>query len=162
MFNPAYPFTADLLESFLNKEVFYFVRSNYPRGVAGDIRQATLITHYHDQSEAERHYNVIQHDRQREIYDIRKPADLEKLKEETVPNEQYKAFSKLILPDAEKKANAHFKEHTKRFLFKNTNWDLKGAVTIYPKFRYQLGELYVRIHHKGDEIIIKFEEIEKA
>lgn len=162
MFNPAYPFTTELLDSFVNKEVFYFVKSGYERGINNFIRQAFLITHYHDQSEAQRHFNVIADDVNRVIYDIRNAEDLEKLRRETEQVENRQAFSRLMIPDADKKATTQFKEQTRRYLHKNTNWDLSGKVTIYPKLRFQLGQLFVRIAHEGDQLIIPFKDIENA
>ncbi len=162
MFNPAYPFTPELLASFKNKEVVHFVKSTYTRGINNEIKEACLICHYHEQPEAERHYNAIAHDKNREIYDIRKSADLEKLQKETISQESYRSFSKLIHPENEKRATAHFSEHAKRYLYKHTNWDLKGKISIYPKFSFQLGDLFVRIVHEGDKITVPFSDIENS
>jgi len=162
MFNPAYPFTLELLESFMAKEVVHFVKSTYTRGINNEIKGAYLISHYHKQPEAERHYNAIAHDKSRAIYDIRIPADLEKLRKETIPGDTCRSSSKLIHPENEKRATAHFSEHAKRYLAKHTEWDLKGKITIYPKFSFQLGELYVRIAHQGDKITVPFSDIENS
>ena len=162
MFNPAYAFTDDLLTAFREKEVIYFVRSTYARGRNELIKEAFLISHYHQQAEAERHYNAIIRDTSRRLYDLSKPGDFERLRDETLQQEGRQSFSKLIHPENEKRATAIFKENTKRYLFRNTNWDLKGKVIIYPKFRFQLGELYVRIVHHGDQIIVPFKDIENS
>lgn len=160
MFNPAYPFTKELLESFISKEVKHFVKSTYKRGASGEIKQAFLISHYHDKAEAERHFNAIASDPGRDIFDTDKTEDLEKLRIETNPERV--SFSKLIHPENEKRATEKFRENTKRYLYNNTNWDLKGRVTIYPKLYFQLGELYVKISHQGDEIKMKFAELENS
>lgn len=162
MFNPAYPFTKELLESFVVKEVKHFVKSTYKRGISGTIKQGYLISHYHDKAEAERHFNAIAHDPNRDIFDTDRPEDLERLKKETEPSIEQIIFSKLIHPENEKKATEKFRDNTKRYLFNNTNWDLKGRVTIYPKLYFQLGELYVRISHQGETISMKFHELENS
>jgi len=162
MFNPAYPFTIELFESFNAKGVKYFVKSTYKRGINGAIHQVFLISHYHEKSEAERHFNAIIKDVHRDIFDTDKPEDFVRLKKETENSPERVSFSKLIHPENEKRATERYRENTKRYLFKNTNWDLKGRVTIYPKFYFQLGELYVRIAHQGDEIKMKFEDLENA
>jgi len=162
MFNPNYPFTRELFDSFKEKGVKYFVKSTFKRGINSTIKEAFLISHYHDKSEAVRHYNVIPNDQNRDIFDTDAPEDFERLKKETEATETRVTFSKLIHPENEKKATERFRENTKRYLFQNTNWDLKGRITLYPKLYYQLGELYVRIAHQGDEIKMKFEELENS
>lgn len=165
MFNPCHPFTTELLEAMLRKEVLYFVKSTFDRGINWkDDKQkgAYLISHYHELSEAERHFNLISHDPHSFLYDLRKTEHLEKLRKETVQAGDYKLYSRIMIPEIEKKITTLFKDNTKRYLYKNTNWDLKGSVRITPFLYFQLGELYVRISHRGDEIKIKFEELENS
>lgn len=165
MFNPCYPFTSELLESMVQKEVVHFVRSTFKRGVEKNNLQfkgSFLISHYHDPAEAERHFNAIRHDANRFHYDARIPEQLEKLRIAATQPEGYKIYSRIMVPGIEKKVTALFKENTKRYLYKNTNWDLKGKVTITPFLYFQLGELFVRMSHGGDEIKIKFEDLENA
>lgn len=165
MYNPCYPFTSELLESMIQKEVVHFVRSTFKRGEEKNNPQfkgSFLISHYHDPAEAERHFNAIRHDVNRFHYDARIPEQLEKLKIAATQPAGYKIYSRIMIPGIEKKVTALFKEHTKRYLHKNTGWDLKGKVTITPFLYFQLGELFVRISYGGDEIKIKFEDLENA
>lgn len=165
MFNPCYIFSTELLEAMVKKDVVHYVRSTYKRGLNTKdtyCKGSFLISHYHDPAEAERHYNAIQYDPHRFFYDVRKPEHLEKLRQAAAQPEGYKVYSKILIPDIEKKITAIFKENTRRYLFKNTNWDLKGKVSIMPFLYFQLGELYTRIAHQGDEIKIKFEELENS
>lgn len=165
MFNPCYPFTTELLEAMLRKEVVHFVRSTYNRGWDKrdeTIKEVLLMSHYHTAKEAERHFNVIRNDPHRFLYDARNAEQLAKLRIDASQPEGYKVFSKIIEPGKEQKATILFKENTKRYLYKNTQWDLRGRITIYPRLYFQLGELYTRISHDGDEITVKFEDIENA
>jgi hypothetical protein len=162
MFNPSYEFTGELLDSFFKKEVHHFVKSTYHRGITEEIQESYLITHYHAQSEAERHFNVIPHDKHRQLYDLRNEADIAKLRWETSELPHRKAFTILMHPDNERRATKRFKDNTRRYLEKHTNWDLTGRVAIYPKLRFQLGVLFVRIYHEGQEIIVPFTEIENS
>ncbi len=162
MFNPAYPFTTALFDSFMAKEVRHFVRSAYKRGIGGTVSQAFLISHYHKAAEAARHFNAVASGLHRDIFDANHPEDAERLRKETAPGINCLSFSQLIHPENEKIATNQFREHTRRWLLNNTHWDLKGGITIYPKLYFQLGELYVRIAHKGEEIKMKFEELENA
>lgn len=162
MFNPAYPFTKELFDSFMARGVRHFVRSTYKRGTGGMDTQAFLISHYHKEAEAARHFNAVTNDLHRDIFDTNDPLEAERLRKETAPGINRLSFSQLIHPENEKIATSRFREHTRRWLLNNTHWDLKGGIAIYPKLYFQLGELYVRIAHKGEEIKMKFEELENA
>lgn len=165
MFNPCYPFTTELLNAMIEKQVVHYVRSTYPRGMEKNdpsIKNIFLISHYHDPAEAERHYNAIKHDQNRFLYDGRIPEHLEKLKLAAAAPEGYKIYSSIMIPGIEKKVTVLFKEHTKRYLTKNTGWVLKGKVTIIPFLYFQLGELFTRISYGGDEIKFKFEDLENS
>lgn len=163
MFNPCYPFTAELLDAMTAKEVRYYVRSTYARGTDPASKEVVLLmSHYHELPEAERHYNAIAHDPHRKLYNAAVEADLAKLKIAASQPAGYKIYSKIIVPESEQKATRLYKEETKRYLYSKTNWDLKGRITIYPKMFIQLGELYARISHQGDTITIKFEDIENS
>lgn len=165
MFNPCYPFTTALLEAMIQKEVVHYVRSTFPRGKDSNdpsIKNSFLISHYHDPAEAERHFNAIRHDVNRFHYDARIPEQLEKLRIAASHPTGYKIYSRIMIPGIEKKVTALFKENTRRYLKKNTAWDLKGKVSITPFLYFQLGELFVRISFGGDEIKIKFEDLENA
>jgi len=165
MFNPCHIFSTELLEAMIGKQVMYYVRSTYHRGLSQNntkIRGAYLISHYHKQAEAERHFNAITHDPHRFLYDARNAEHIEKLKLAAAQPRDYLIFFFFLIPGIEKKITAKFREHTKRYLYKNTNWDLKGRVTIVPFLYFQLGELYTRISHQGDEIRMTFEELENS
>lgn len=165
MFNPCHIFSTDLLEAMIDKEVMYYVRSTFRRGLSQNntaIRGSYLISHYHNPAEAERHFNAIQHDPHRFLYDARNPVHIEKLCQAAAQPQGYMIFSTILIPGIEKKITGIFREHTKRYLYKHTHWDMKGRVTIVPFLYFQLGELYTRISHQGDEIRIAFEELENS
>src|SRR5918993_4199247 len=104
MFNPCYPFTRELLDSMINKEVVHFVRSTFPRGMPKDDAQykgCFLISHYHDPGEAERHYNAIRHDANRFHYDARIKEHIEKLQAAAEQPAGYKIYSRIMIPGIE-------------------------------------------------------------
>jgi hypothetical protein len=76
--------------------------------------------------------------------------------------EGYKIYSMLIGIGKDEEATKLYREHTKRYLQRETNWTLTGHVKIYPKLYFQLGEIYVRISNEGQTITLKFEDIENA
>ncbi|MEO7769001.1 MAG: hypothetical protein ABIS01_16340 [Ferruginibacter sp.] len=163
MFNPSVTFTTELLESMIQKDVVHFVRSTYKRGKMPDeenFKDSFLISHYHNSAEAEMHFNAVPHDRNRFLYDAAKPEHLEKLRMAASQPGGYRIFSKIIIPEIENTVTKIYRENTKRYLYKNTHWDLKGRVRITPFLYFQLGELYARITHQGDKIIVKFEDLE--
>src|SRR5258707_10375345 len=106
MFNPCYAFTPALLESMLAKHILFFVRSAYTRGreLNGEIvAEAFMISHYNNKMEAERHYNTIAYDKYRFLYDPQNPGHVE-LPKKAAKTKEYKIFSRLIAPGADKKA----------------------------------------------------------
>ena len=162
MFNPSYPFTRELLDSMLAKEVPFFVRSTYNRGFVNGLKGSFLISHYHSKSDAERHFNSIRQDKNRFLYDAANPEHVEKLKVEASELPEYKVFSILIAHGKDEEATKLFRHHTARYLRANTNWSLTGHVKIFPKLYFQLGEVYVRISNEGQTITLKFEDIENS
>jgi len=165
LFNPCYPFSSELLEAMLARGVLHFVRSTYPRGAAGDAGGCTrsfLISHYHQQADAERHFHAIRGDRYRFLYDGRLAAHVDRLRAASTAPAGYRVYSRVLAPGIERKAGALFREHTRRYLFRHTHWDLRGRIVVEPELYFQLGELYVRMAHRGDEIKVKFEELENS
>jgi hypothetical protein len=146
----------------LAKEVPFFVRSTYIRGFENGLKGSFLISHYHERSDAEKHYNSIQHDKKRFLYDASNPEHIEKLKIAASELPGYKVFSVLIAHGKDEEATKLFRYHTEKYLRANTNWTLTGRVKINPKLYFQLGEVYVRISNEGQTITLKFEEIENS
>src|SRR5438045_2242182 len=111
MFNPAYPFTKELLDSMLAKEVPFFVRSTYNRGFENGLKGSYLISHYHKKSDAEQHYNSIQHDKSRFLYDATVTEHVEKLKIAASQPEGYKIYSILIAHGKDEEATKTYREN---------------------------------------------------
>ena len=68
MFNPAYPFTKDVLEATVKKGCVYFVRNTYDKvfdHFHENIKGYYLITHYNDLAKATAHYNSTSNDSRR-------------------------------------------------------------------------------------------------
>jgi hypothetical protein len=162
MFNPAYPFTRELLDSFIEKKVAFIVRQTYTRGFEKGLKGSFQFSHYHEKEEAEKHFNSIRLDEKRFMYDMSNNEHIEKLKIAASQPPGYKNYSSFIGPKKDEEATKLFRHETERFLRRNTEWNLSGHVKIYPKLSFQLGELYVRITHEGDLIIHKFEVIENS
>src|SRR5689334_3495233 len=121
MFNPCYPFTADLLEGMLAKNVKYFVRATYKRGresVDDNIKESFIISHYKHFQDAERHFKNIQYDPWRFLYDVKKPLHVELLRE-AAHTKEYRVFSQFIIPGIEKKATQRFGKQTTLYLLRH-------------------------------------------
>ena len=164
MFNPCYPFTVELLESMLSRQVRFFVRSWYKRGrnyTDEIVRESFVISHYHTREEGERHFNSILADPYRFLYDASNPQHVQRL-HRAAANREYKVYSGFLIPGIEKKANRRFAKQTSLYLFRNTHWELPRGTSINPELFMQQGELYARIAYRGNEIKVKFEDIENT
>jgi len=148
----------------LQRQVRYFVRSSYKRGrdyQSEPVREAFIISHYHSLAEAERHFNNVLYDPYRFLYDAQNVQHLERLNIAAGIN-NYKVYSQLIIPGIEKKATKRYARQTSLYLFRNSGWDLKPGVTVNPELYMQGGELYAKIGYHGNEITVKFEDIENT
>lgn len=164
MFNPCYPFTPELLEAMLAKNVKYFVRSSYKRGrdYPGETKkEAFILSHYQTLEEAQHHFKNILADPYRFFYNANNLQHLERLHKAAVTKD-YKVYSQLIVPGSEDKVTRRYAKQTSLYLFKNTNWKLKRGTAVSPGLFMQEGELYARIACQGNEITVKFEDIENT
>jgi hypothetical protein len=148
----------------LANQIRYFVRSWYKRGrdYAGiGVREAFIISHYHTIKEAETHFNRIPADPYRFLYDANNPVHAKRL-QRAAGTREYKVFSRLIIPGIEKKASRRYAKQTTLFLFRNTQWNFEPRGTVNPELFIEQGELYARIAYRGNEIKVKFEDIENT
>ncbi len=164
-FNPCVLFNTALLEAMLQKGLQYFVRSSFPRGEKNSGEKPArsfLVSHYHKPAEAQRHFQAIGDDPFRFLYDARRPGHLDKLRKAAAQPEGYRVWSVILVPGIEKKITRFYRDNTRRWIGRHTRWELKGGIRLIPFLYFQLGELFTRIAYEGEEIKIKFEELENA
>jgi hypothetical protein len=164
MFNPCYPFTLELLEGMLAKNVTYFVRATYKRGRGNkdeSRKESLIISHYKHYADAERHYKSIPFDPWRFLYNAKDPVQVQLLRDAT-HSKEYSIFSQFIIPGIEKKVTQRFSKQTTLYLLRHLGWPLEKWVSVKPQLYIQMGELYAQIAYQGNEIKVKFEDIENT
>jgi len=165
MFNPLYPFSEALLESFVKSGKVYFVRNSFPRGFdhfEDNIKAYLLITHYDDKSKALAHYNSISHDRYRFLYELDNPEHLHKLTLAAKQPEGYKIYSTLFVPDWKKRITKELNRKVNNYMKLHTKWKPEKGESVNLDFYFQFGQLYFTLVYNGDKIMGNFEDIEKA
>jgi len=81
---------------------------------------------------------------------------------EAASAKEYSIFSQFIIPGIEKKATQRFGKQTTLYLLRHLKWELGTRVPVRPLLYMQMGELYIHIAYRGNEIKVKFEDIENT
>jgi hypothetical protein len=164
MFNPNYLFTTQVLDAFVQAGKLYFVRNTYNRAFDHfdeTIKGNFIITHYDDEAKAKAHYNSIPSDPHRFLYDWYNSEHQTKLKAAAAQPQGYKIYSTLFYPDWKKKITNHIKDKVSQYVYKHTNWKPGKGEVVNPDLYWQFGQLYTVINYNGQQIKVKFEDIEK-
>ena len=163
MFNPLFPFTKDLLDSFIKAGKRYFVRNSYPRGYDDPILSGSfIITHYDDIAKANAHFHANTLDEHRYLYDWNDPFDRDKILLASFQPAGYKIYSSLFIPDWRKKITPNMKLKIDDFMYRETNWKPGKGEKTNLNFYFQFGQLYFSLSYKHNKISGKFDEVEKC
>ena len=165
MFNPLYPFTTATLEATIKRGCTFFVRNTFPNAFdhfAENIKGYFLITHYDDISKAQAHYNSIEGDPYRYLYDWFNPEHQEKLKLAATQPAGYKIYSSYFYPDYKRKITPIIKEKINKYMYRHTNWKPGKGETVHVDFFLQFGAIFITMRYAGQEIKVKFIDIENS
>lgn len=163
LFNPVYPFTSDVLHKSIERGCKYFVRNQWHAGYDhfDDVQtQSIIIAHYLDEQEASAHYQAIQQDKYRFLYDINIPEHLERLQKAAAQPTGFKVFSAYFRPDYKKLVTPRLKEKINSWMYRNTDWKPKKGQTVNVDFYLQFGQLFITMSFQGRKIKVRFEDIE--
>ena len=163
MFNPVYPFTAQVLEATINRGCLYFVRNTWPQGFDHfneNIKGNYILTHYNDLAKATAHYNSIANDSSRFLYDWNNAEQQEKLKTAAAGPAGYKIWSAYFLPDYKSKITNPLKDKINRYMYKHTNWKPGRGETVAIDFFLEVGSLFITMRYAGEQQKVKFTDIE--
>ncbi len=144
----------------------YLVTQSYPRADVPTENQKTsiLISDYDDLGQAKIHQNAIKHDKYNAIVDMENPVHFEKLKQMLDQDSRYQLFWAVVrsAKELQDRVNRKYKDHMRRYIKKNTNWNIDRDTTLYPSLIISFGELFIQLKHGNQNLRLKFEEIENS
>jgi hypothetical protein len=164
MFNPMGQFNQRVLEGLVKAGHRYFVRQTYPRGrepFDPTVKEAFLMCHYENYFKAKEHFDVLQNDRYRSMYDWGELEDRRKLLIAANFPDGYRVWANAFAPGWEMGVTPTLKEKIKEYI-KRIGWKIRRDEMIEPQFYPHFGEVYVCLQYGGREVRVKFEEIEKT
>lgn len=157
------------VSEFIGMKKIYLVSQTYDRHIDDILegsKQGMLISDYDDLGLAKQHLSALKNsnDPLAAIINLTNEKHLETFKNILLINSKYAVYwaavqSKHIL---EKQVNAHFKDHIRRYISKNTKWLIARDSGVNPKLQVIFGELFVILRYRGEELRIKFKDIENS
>ena len=162
MFNPFYPFTTELLESFLKTGKSYFVRQTLPNSTSvreEGIKGYFLISHYDRLVTAQDHFGAIEYDRNRFLYDWNIPEHRQRLQTAAAGPKDFRIYSSVFRADWEKHLDEEFQQKVRAYV-NSLDWRPKKGEVVDTRFELHFGELFLRLKYGGRIAKIKFEELE--
>ena len=164
MFNPLCLFNAKILEAFVKAGKTHFVRQTYSRALALNdqhLKGCFLITHYADEGEAKQHYEAVQSDANRFLYDWSNERHRRRLHLAATQPPGYKIYASVVMPGWEKEAAQVLKEKVHAYITRKMKWHPSRLDAIdfdlYPHF----GEVFVKMRFRKQEIKVSLAEVEK-
>jgi hypothetical protein len=123
-----------------------------------------LLSDFDDPGLAKVHLNAVKQDRYASIIYLKREAHRAKLEAMLKPDSRYRVFWAVIesRQELEKLVNSKYKDRMRAYIENNTNWRISGSSAVRPVVQLIFGELYIVLKHAGQQIRIKFEEIEKS
>ena len=161
MTNPFQLYTPALLEALIKAGHKYFVRQTYKRGIDHfdeKIKNAFLLSHYNDVSKAQIHYEALNMDGKRFLYDISKSEDLEKLKIAAKQPEGYKIYTPMLLRPWQ--PSDIMKGKVRRYIDQKLKWRPDTSATVQTNLFIQFGELFITLKLGIHEIKTPLSDVE--
>ncbi len=123
-----------------------------------------LLSDFDDPGLAKVHLNAVRQDPYASIIYLQKGRHRASLEAMLMPDSKYRVFWAVInsRQELEKLVNTKYKDRMRAYIENSTNWRVSGSSTIRPVLQLIFGELYILLKHAGQQIRIKFEEIEKG
>jgi len=162
MHNPLALFTTEVLDALLAQGFTIFVRQSYPRGkdhFDTETKEAFLITPYKDIGEANQHFQHIQFDHRKYVYQVHRNEEVEKLKTAAGQPAGYKVYVDKLAA-AEWRASVQLGAKIGNYIRVHTKWKARdGGITA--NLFLHFGELMLRISNGNEEIKISLSEVER-
>jgi hypothetical protein len=161
MHNPFPLYSERLLTSLIKSGHKYFVRQTYKRGINPfneNQKGSFLISHYNDLNKANIHFEALEHDKNRFLYDISKPEHLERLKAASVQPTGYMVYAPLL--QQEWKPTPQVAEKIRKYIDYKLKWKPGRNDTVRSNLFLQFGELYLTLKFRIHEVKVPLIEIE--
>lgn len=163
MFNPFCIFTPKLLDALVKKNKKYFVRQSFKRGFSYldiGIRGYFMMSHYSDLGEAREHFDAIEKDGNRFLYDWENPEHRKKLIIASRNPSGFKVYANLFEKNWERHITEQFRCRIRRYIEDKLHWRPTNRDTINFHIDVRYGEPYGRIQTRNLEVSVRLEEIE--
>jgi hypothetical protein len=163
-FNPLARLDERALEGMVRDGHRYFVRQTFNRGIDGfdtNVKGCFLFCHYKDLPKAKEHYDVLDGDPNRFLYDWENEAHRKKLRIAAAGPEGYKIYTNTLVPDWEKYMTDRVKQKIRAYIMK-LGWKPTREEAVTPVLYPHFGEICVSLRFRKQEVRVTFEEIEKA
>ena len=158
MHNPLKLLFKDALDELKKLNYVYYVRQTYERGKTGALQEAFLITPYLEKEHADKHFNAIEGDQRRMIYDISNPLHEERLYNAATQPEGYRIYLNR-LRDREWQPDVAVANSCKNYIKRVLKWPMKSGIDI--SLGMQFGELTIKFDNGSQNQEIPLKEVEK-
>jgi len=161
MHNPFVLLSSRLLESLIKAGNTFYVRQTYRRG-KNELdplnKAAFLISHYSDYSRAKTHFDALDNDPNRFLYNINEPEHFEKLSRAATQPDGFKIYSPLIQQPW--KPTPVIAAKIRAYINEKTNWTPSRNDSVKADLFIQFGELFINLKYGIHELKIPLVEIE--
>lgn len=161
MHNPFVLLTTRLLESLIKAGNHFFVRQTYKRG-KNELdplnKAAFLFTHYTDYSRAKTHYDTLDNDPNRFLYNISEAEHYEKLFIAACQPEGFKIYSPIV--QQAWKPTAPIATKIRNYINQKLNWTPARTDAVKADLFVQFGELFITLKYGIHELKLPLADIE--
>jgi hypothetical protein len=161
MHNPFVLLSTCLLEALIKAGNTFFVRQTYKRG-KNELdplnKAAFLITHYTDYSRAKTHYDALDNDPNRFLYNIEDPEHYEKLSVAATQPAGFHIYSPIIQQPW--KPTPPIAAKIRRYINEKTSWTPGRNDVVKADLFVQFGELFINLKYGIHEVKLPLTEIE--
>jgi hypothetical protein len=161
MHNPFVLLTTRLLKSLIKAGNTFFVRQTYPRGknpLDPLNKAAFLFTHYTDYSRAKTHYDTLDNDPNKFLYNINEPEHYEKLFIAAGQPEGFHIYSPLVQQPW--KPTPAIANRIRNYINHKMKWAPARTDTVKADLFVQFGELFITLRSGIHEVKLPLAEIE--
>lgn len=160
LYNPLALLTLDNVIAFQQEGKFFLVRQQYERGLIPGIKGSFLFTHYSGLEDAQTHYNAIFKDRQRLIYNLKVPEQLEKVKIAAGQPSGYRIYGALL--KGINFLNRDMKRKIEDYITDHMDWHPTRNDDLHIGIALEYGEFFVKVRwkHRNEKVLLS--EIEKT